>query len=69
MRTGTVDPDMAVSIEHEDTELDQLEGLRHAAHTPIEAKEQAGMWPGLHGSHQPHISQDPSLGCSVTRMR
>jgi hypothetical protein len=28
-----VDPDMAVNIEHEDQELDQLEGLRLAAET------------------------------------
>jgi sugar phosphate isomerase/epimerase len=28
-----IDPDMAVNIEHEDQELDQLEGLRHAAET------------------------------------
>jgi sugar phosphate isomerase/epimerase len=28
-----VDPDMAVNIEHEDQELDQLEGLRAAAET------------------------------------
>ena len=28
-----VDPDMAVNIEHEDQELDQLEGLRQAAQT------------------------------------
>jgi len=26
-----IDPDMAVNIEHEDQELDQMEGLRHAA--------------------------------------
>lgn len=32
-----VDPDMAVNIEHEDAELDQLEGLRYAAHTLLEA--------------------------------
>jgi sugar phosphate isomerase/epimerase len=32
-----VDPDMAVNIEHEDQELDQLEGLRYAARTLIEA--------------------------------
>lgn len=31
------DPDMAVNIEHEDQELDQLEGLRFAARTLIEA--------------------------------
>jgi sugar phosphate isomerase/epimerase len=28
-----IDPDMAVNVEHEDQELDQLEGLRHAAET------------------------------------
>ena len=28
-----IDPDMAVNIEHEDQELDQLEGLRRAAET------------------------------------
>lgn len=33
-----VDPDMAVNIEHEDVELDQLEGLRFAAETLIEAE-------------------------------
>lgn len=32
-----VDPDMAVNVEHEDAELDQLEGLRYAAHTLLEA--------------------------------
>jgi sugar phosphate isomerase/epimerase len=32
-----IDPDMAVNIEHEDQELDQLEGLRHAAGTLLEA--------------------------------
>ena len=32
-----VDPDMAVNIEHEDQELDQLEGLRYAAATLLEA--------------------------------
>ena len=32
-----VDPDMAVNIEHEDQELDQLEGLRSAAQTLLEA--------------------------------
>jgi len=32
-----VDPDMAVNIEHEDQELDQLEGLRFAADTLLEA--------------------------------
>ncbi|MGN6782328.1 MAG: sugar phosphate isomerase/epimerase family protein, partial [Marmoricola sp.] len=33
-----VDPDMPVNIEHEDRELDQLEGLRFAARTLIEAE-------------------------------
>ena len=33
-----VDPDMAVNIEHEDEELDQLEGLRFAADTLIQAE-------------------------------
>jgi sugar phosphate isomerase/epimerase len=28
-----IDPNMAVNIEHEDQELDQMEGLRHAADT------------------------------------
>ena len=32
-----VDPDMAVNIEHEDQELDQLDGLRSAAETLLEA--------------------------------
>jgi sugar phosphate isomerase/epimerase len=32
-----IDPDMAVNIEHEDQELDQLEGLRRAAETLLEA--------------------------------
>jgi sugar phosphate isomerase/epimerase len=32
-----VDPDMAVNIEHEDQELDQMEGLRRAAATLLEA--------------------------------
>ena len=32
-----VDPDMAVNIEHEDQELDQLEGLRSAAETLLAA--------------------------------
>jgi sugar phosphate isomerase/epimerase len=32
-----VDPDMAVNIEHEDQELDQLEGLRFAAETLLKA--------------------------------
>ena len=33
-----VDPDLPVNIEHEDQELDQLEGLRFAANTLIEAE-------------------------------
>jgi sugar phosphate isomerase/epimerase len=33
-----IDPDMPVNIEHEDQELDQLEGLRFAATTLIEAE-------------------------------
>jgi sugar phosphate isomerase/epimerase len=32
-----IDPDMLVAIEHEDQELDQLEGLRFAADTLLEA--------------------------------
>jgi sugar phosphate isomerase/epimerase len=32
-----IDPDMAVNIEHEDQELDQLEGLRYAADTLLQA--------------------------------
>lgn len=32
-----IDPDMPVNIEHEDVELDQLEGLRFAAQTLIDA--------------------------------
>jgi sugar phosphate isomerase/epimerase len=32
-----IDPDMAVNIEHEDQELDQMEGLRRAAETLLEA--------------------------------
>jgi sugar phosphate isomerase/epimerase len=32
-----IDPDMAVNIEHEDQELDQMEGLRSAAQTLLEA--------------------------------
>jgi sugar phosphate isomerase/epimerase len=35
-----VDPDMAVNIEHEDQELDQLEGLRSAADTLLAAAQQ-----------------------------
>ena len=37
-----VDPDMAVNIEHEDQELDQLEGLRSAAETLQQAAAKAG---------------------------
>ena len=33
-----IDPDMPVNIEHEDQELDQLEGLRLAANTLLEAE-------------------------------
>jgi sugar phosphate isomerase/epimerase len=32
-----IDPDMAVNIEHEDQELDQIEGLRYAAETLLHA--------------------------------
>jgi sugar phosphate isomerase/epimerase len=32
-----IDPDMAVNIEHEDHELDNLDGLRYAADTLLEA--------------------------------
>ena len=38
-----VDPDMAVNIEHEDTELDQIEGLRVAAEHLIAAGAEAGI--------------------------
>jgi sugar phosphate isomerase/epimerase len=38
-----VDPDMAVNIEHEDRELDQLEGLRYAANTLLQASGGSGM--------------------------
>ena len=38
-----VDPDMAVNIEHEDTELDQVEGLRQAAENLIAAARTAGV--------------------------
>jgi sugar phosphate isomerase/epimerase len=38
-----VDPDMAVNIEHEDTELDQIEGLRQAAEHLIAAGRAAGV--------------------------
>jgi sugar phosphate isomerase/epimerase len=37
-----VDPGMAVNIEHEDQELDQLEGLRFAAATLLEASGRPG---------------------------
>jgi sugar phosphate isomerase/epimerase len=33
-----IDPDIPVNIEHEDLELDQMEGLRFAANTLIEAE-------------------------------
>lgn len=39
-----IDPDMAVNIEHEDQELDQIEGLRHAAETLLHA---AGRQPAV----------------------
>ena len=38
-----VDPDMAVNIEHEDTELDQIEGLRFAAESLTAAAREAGV--------------------------
>src|SRR3954447_750090 len=38
-----VDPDMAVNIEHEDTELDQIEGLRQAAENLLSAARTAGV--------------------------
>jgi sugar phosphate isomerase/epimerase len=38
-----VDPGMAVNIEHEDTELDQVEGLRLAAENLISAGRKAGI--------------------------
>jgi sugar phosphate isomerase/epimerase len=38
-----VDAEMAVNIEHEDTELDQIEGLRFAAQQLIAAGEKAGL--------------------------
>jgi len=40
---AAVDPDMAVNIEHEDAELDQLEGLRQAADNLIAAQAAAGV--------------------------
>lgn len=39
---GEVDPDMAVNIEHEDQELDQMAGLRQAAETLLEAAGRSG---------------------------
>ena len=38
-----IDPAMAVNIEHEDAELDQVEGLRQAAESLIEAGAKAGI--------------------------
>jgi sugar phosphate isomerase/epimerase len=38
-----IDPDMAVNIEHEDTELDQIEGLRLAAENLLAAAATAGV--------------------------
>ena len=38
-----IDPDMAVNIEHEDTELDQIEGLRLAAENLLAAARAAGV--------------------------
>ncbi len=38
-----IDPDMAVNIEHEDAELDQIEGLRLAAENLIAAGRKAGL--------------------------
>ena len=38
-----VDPDMAVNIEHEDQELDQIEGLRTAAENLLFAAAKAGV--------------------------
>ena len=37
------DPDMAVNIEHEDAELDQVEGLRLAAGNLLAAASRAGL--------------------------
>jgi sugar phosphate isomerase/epimerase len=39
-----VDPDMAVNIEHEDQEFDQIEGLRLAAENLKAAATTAGVW-------------------------
>jgi sugar phosphate isomerase/epimerase len=38
-----IDPDMAVNIEHEDTELGRIEGLELAAGNLLAAREQAGV--------------------------
>jgi sugar phosphate isomerase/epimerase len=40
---NAIDPDMAVNIEHEDTELDQIQGLRLAAENLIAAGTKAGI--------------------------
>jgi sugar phosphate isomerase/epimerase len=40
---AAVDPDIAVNIEHEDTELDQVEGLRLAAENLLSAAATAGV--------------------------
>jgi hypothetical protein len=40
-----IDEDMAVNIEHEDRELDQMEGLRYAAGTLLEAAKLGGAAP------------------------
>ncbi|HEY1344183.1 MAG TPA: hypothetical protein VGF54_04215, partial [Streptosporangiaceae bacterium] len=40
---SAVDPGMAVNIEHEDTELDQIEGLRLAAENLLAAAAAAGV--------------------------
>jgi sugar phosphate isomerase/epimerase len=40
---AAVDPDMAVNIEHEDASFGQVEGLRLAAETLVEAKSRAGL--------------------------
>ena len=38
-----VDPDIAVNIEHEDQELDQIEGLRLAAENLLSYAAEAGV--------------------------
>ena len=38
-----IDPDMAVNIEHEDQEYDQVEGLRMAAENLLAAARTAGV--------------------------